>query len=608
MSEQCVRPFDYKHFLCNLTHRPGVYRMLDSKGKVLYIGKARDLKKRISSYFVRSLNRRIQLMVSKINDIEITITHTEAEALLLENNLIKTLKPHYNILLRDDKSYPYINLSDDPFPRLTFHRGTKKRGGRYFGPYPSAGSTRETLRILQKLFPVRQCEESFYRNRSRPCLQYQIKRCSAPCVGLVTAEAYANDVRDASLFLEGKAEEVIERLVARMEAAAEGLEFELAARYRDQIGTLRRIQERQYVSGEQGNLDIIALVTSGSMACIQLFYIRQGQNLGNKVFFPKVPAQEEEKRIISAFIAQYYIGKPVPPEVIVNLEPEDKLLLEEVLSRESGTGVRLRDKVRGERMRWLQMAQQNARIALDSRLAGRAGMQARFDALQLALKLDEQPARMECFDISHSSGESTVASCVVFDRQGPLKSEYRRFNIEGIKAGDDYAAMEQALTRHYTRIQTGDGELPDILFIDGGKGQVNKVAQVLKEHAISGVLLIGIAKGRDRKPGMEQLILSHSDLPIILAKDSLALHLIQQIRDEAHRFAITGHRRRRKNRRSRSVLEEIPGIGPKRRQNLLKQFGGLQGIARAGVEDLSRVEGINDMLALQIYETFHGGD
>ena len=582
--------------------------MLDSEGKVLYVGKARDLKKRISSYFVRSLNRRIQLMVSKINDIEITITHTEAEALLLENNLIKSFKPRYNILLRDDKSYPYIYLSDDPFPRLTFHRGAKKKGGRYYGPYPSAGSTRETLRILQKLFPVRQCEESFYRNRSRPCLQYQIKRCSAPCVGLVTAEAYANDVRDASLFLEGKAEEVIERLVARMEAASEGLEFELAARYRDQIGTLRRIQERQYISGEQGDLDIIALVTSGNLACIQLFYIRQGQNLGNKVFFPKVPAEEEETRIISAFIAQYYIGKPVPPEIIVNIEPEDKLLLEEVLSRESGAGVRLRERVRGERMRWLKMAQQNARIALDSRLAGNAGMQARYDALQLALKLDEQPARMECFDISHSSGESTVASCVVFDRQGPVKSEYRRFNIEGIQAGDDYAAMEQALTRHYKRIQAGEGQLPDILFIDGGKGQVNKVAQVLEEHAISGVLLIGIAKGRERKPGMEQLILSHSDLPIILEKDSLALHLIQQIRDEAHRFAITGHRRRRNKRRSKSVLEEIPGIGPKRRQNLLKQFGGLQGIARAGVEDLSRVEGINEMLALQRYETFHGGD
>ena len=608
MSERNVTPFDSKHFLSNLTHRPGVYRMLDSEGKVLYVGKARDLKKRISSYFVRSLNRRIQLMVSKINDIEITITHTEAEALLLENNLIKSFKPRFNILLRDDKSYPYIYLSDDPFPRLTFHRGAKKRGGRYYGPYPSAGITRETLRILQKLFPVRQCEESFYRNRSRPCLQFQIKRCSAPCVGLVSAEAYANDVRDASLFLEGKAEQVIARLGARMEAASEGLEFELAARYRDQIGTLRRIQERQYISGEQGDLDIIALVTSGNLVCIQLFYIRQGQNLGNKVFFPKVPAEEEEVRIISAFIAQYYIGKPVPPEIVVNIEPEDKLLLEEVLSRESGAGVRLRDRVRGERMGWLKMAQQNARIALNSRLAGNAGMQARFDALQLALKLEEQPARMECFDISHSSGESTVASCVVFDHQGPLKSEYRRFNIEGIQAGDDYAAMEQALTRHYTRIQAGEGQLPDILFIDGGKGQVNKVAHVLEEHAISGVLLIGIAKGRDRKPGMEQLILSHSELPIILEKDSLALHLIQQIRDEAHRFAITGHRRRRSKRRSRSVLEEIPGIGPKRRQNLLKQFGGLQGIARAGVEDLSRVEGINEMLALQIYETFHGGD
>ncbi len=608
MSEQAESLFDHKHFLRNLTHRPGVYRMLDREAKVLYVGKARDLKKRVSSYFTRSLNRRIQLMVSKIYDIEITITHTEAEALLLENNLIKTLKPHYNILLRDDKSYPYIYLSAAPFPRLAFHRGAKKKGARYFGPYPNAGATRETLRILQKLFPVRQCQESFYRNRSRPCLQYQIKRCTAPCVGLVTEQAYANDVRDASLFLEGKAQEVIDRLVARMEAAAAGLEFELAARYRDQVGTLRRIQERQYISGEQGDLDIIALVTNGSMACIQLFYIRQGQNLGNKVFFPKVPAEEGESRIISAFITQYYLGKPVPPEIVLNLGPEDGALIEEVLSRESGGGVKLRDSVRGERMRWLQMAQQNARSALDSRLAGRAGMQARFDALQLALKLDDQPTRLECFDISHTGGEGAVASCVVFDRQGPLKSDYRRFNIEGITGGDDYAAMEQALTRHYTRIQIGAGALPDILFIDGGKGQVNRVAQVLKELAVSGVFLIGVAKGRGRKAGMEQLVLSHSDLPIILPGDSLALHLIQQIRDEAHRFAITGHRRRRKNRRNRSVLEEIPGIGPKRRQQLLKQFGGLQGISRAGVEDLSRVDGISIMLAQQIYETFHGGD
>jgi excinuclease ABC subunit C len=600
--------FDPKPFLKTLTSRPGVYRMLDEKGKALYVGKARDLKRRVSSYFTRSLNRRLQLMVEKVRSIEVTVTHTEAEALLLENNLIKSLKPRYNVLLRDDKGYPYIHLSDDPFPRLSFHRGARKAGGRYFGPYPNAGSMRATLQLLQKLFPVRQCEESFYRNRSRPCLQYQIKRCTAPCVGLISEEAYGRDVRDALLFLEGKTNQVIDELVQRMERASEALEFEQAARYRDQIARLRKIQERQYVSGEKGDLDIVACASTGGAACIQLFYIRHGRNLGNKSFYPKIPDGSREPEIISAFLGQHYPGKQIPKAIIVSHKPEQKALLQEVLSGEAGHGVKILSGVRGERARWLQMAQQNARLALDARLASNAGMAARLEALQVALRLDELPEQMECFDISHTGGEQTVASCVVFNQQGAAKQEYRRFNIRGIQPGDDYGAMEQALMRRYQRIQGGEGKLPDILFIDGGKGQLSAAERVLKELAVSGVNLVAVAKGADRRTGMEQLFLCGREIPLILPAGSPALHLVQQIRDEAHRFAITGHRRQRQQRSRKSPLEQIEGIGPKRRQRLLKQFGGLQELAAAGVEDLERVEGISRHLAEKIYEAFHGND
>lgn len=599
-------PFDYKTFINTLTSRPGVYRMLDGDGKVLYVGKARDLKRRVGSYFSRSLNGRLQLMVSQTRSIEVTVTHTEAEALILENTLIKSLKPRYNILLRDDKSYPYIHLSGDPFPKLSFHRGSTRGKGRFFGPYPSAGAVRETLRLMQKLFPIRQCEESFYRNRSRACLQYQIKRCSAPCVGFIDQAAYGRDVQDAVLFLEGRADQIIDGLAQRMELAAGELAFEEAARYRDQVASLRRIQERQYVSGERGDLDIIACASSGSVACVQLFYIRQGRNLGNKIFFPRIPGGEDAGRILSAFVTQYYIGKQIPREIIVSESIADIPLLQEVLESEAGHRVRIRHSVRAHRARWLGMAQQNARLALESRMASKAGMQARLAALQDAFGLDELPQRMECFDISHTGGELTVASCVVFGPEGPLKSDYRRFNIDGIIGGDDYAAMHQALTRRYTRIQSGEGRLPDILFIDGGKGQLSAVAGALEELAVKGVTLIGVAKGPDRKPGLEQLFLFGWDAPIILPTNSPALHLVQQIRDEAHRFAITGHRQRRDKRRKTSRLESVPGIGARRRQQLLKQFGGLQGIARAGVEDLSRVRGISRRLAEQIYQTFHG--
>ena len=598
--------FDHKAFLKTLTNRPGVYRMIDAEGQVLYVGKARDLKKRVSSYFSRALNRRIQLMVSKIDSIEVVVTHTEAEALILENNLIKSLKPRYNVLLRDDKSYPYIFLSDEDFPRLAFHRGPRKLKGRYFGPYPNAGSMRETLQLMQKLFPIRQCEDAFYRNRSRPCLQYQIKRCTAPCVDLVNKEAYAEDVKDAVLFLQGKANEVVDSLVAKMEAASAELEFENAARYRDQIAALQKVQERQYVSGERGNLDIVVCLVKETTACIQVFFIRNGRNLGNKVFFPKSPEEESDHAILTAFLGQYYLDKPIPPEIIVNLQPEDQHLLEEVFSCQEKRQIKIKHQVRAERARWLKMAVHNAEVALASRLASKTSLQRRFEMLQVALELDEMPARMECFDISHTSGEQTVASCVVFDQQGPLKSDYRRFNIEGIQGGDDYAAMQQALTRRYSRIQSGDGVLPDILFIDGGKGQLSAAHQILEEQAVRGVLLVGVAKGADRKAGLERLFLLDREAPIILPADSPALHLVQHIRDESHRFAITGHRQRRDKKRKTSPLEAVPGVGPKRRQKLLKQFGGLQGIARAGIEDLARVDGISAHLAEQIYEAFHG--
>jgi excinuclease ABC subunit C len=598
--------FDPKAFVETLTRRPGVYRMVDAAGEVLYVGKARDLKRRVSSYFSRALAGRIQLMISQVARVEVTVTNTEAEALILENQLIKSLKPRYNILLRDDKSYPYIYVSGDNFPRLAFHRGARSARGRYFGPYPSAAAVRETLRLLQKIFPVRQCEDSVYRNRSRPCLQHQIHRCTAPCVGLVTEERYARDVADTVLFLDGKTGEVVDQLVERMEAAAQRLEFEQAAQLRDRIQALRQIQERQYVSGERGDLDLVACALRGGLACVQVFYVRAGRNLGNRAYFPKVPDESTPAEVISAFVAQFYLGRETPAEILVSHEPDDAAVLAETLSEQAGHRVRVSASVRGVRARWLALAAQNAGIALDARLASRAGAQARVEALRDALGLDELPERMECVDVSHTMGELTVASCVVFDQAGPVKADYRRYNIAGITPGDDYAAMEQMLKRRYTRIQAGEGKTPDILFIDGGKGQLAAAQRVLDDLGVQGVRLVGVAKGPERRPGMEELFLSGQGAPLILPADSPALHLIQQIRDEAHRFAITGHRQRRGGSRSTSVLEEIPGVGPKRRQQLLKQFGGLRGLSRAGIEDIAKVDGISAQLARQIYEAFHG--
>lgn len=598
--------FDSKAFLKNLTHAPGVYRMIDAKDVVLYVGKAKDLKRRVSSYFARAHNSRIHRMVSQIHHIEIIVTHTEAEALLLENNLIKELKPKYNILLRDDKSYPYIYLSAHDYPRLAFHRGARKLKGRYFGPYPSAGALRETLHMLQKLFPVRQCEDSFFQNRSRPCLQFQIKRCSGPCTEEISAEAYQQHVEDTVLFLQGKTSHVVKTLMQRMDQASAELAFEEAARIRDQISALRAVQEKQYVSGESGDLDIIACEYEQATACIQQFFIRSGRNLGNKHYFPKAPAGSTIESMMSAFISQYYLGKQIPAEILVSHVPDDLELLQEVLSQEKGRRVVIRHNVRAERARWLKMAARNAKITLQARLSGNAGIERRLEALQQALKLDAIPERMECFDISHTSGELTVASCVVFDQQGPRKTDYRRFNIEGIQPGDDYAAMAQVLERRYQKVKSGEVATPDILFIDGGKGQLNAADRVLQEQGISGILLVGVAKGPDRRPGMEQLFLLDAPQPIIIPDNSPALHLVQQIRDESHRFAITGHRNRRAKARQKSSLQDIEGIGPKRRQRLLKSFGGLQQLQKAGVEDLARVEGISKQLAKKIYDTFHG--
>ena len=571
--------FNPERFLKELTTKPGVYRMIDANGIVIYVGKAKNLKNRVSSYFRKSgQSPKTQVMVGQIANIEILVTHTESEALLLENNLIKTLKPRYNILLRDDKSYPYIFLSDqDKFPRLAFHRGARKKKGRYFGPYPNGHSVKSSLNLLQKLFPVRQCEDSFYKNRSRACLQYQIKRCSAPCVNFISQEDYAEDVRHTILFLEGKSNQVIDELVKRMDEAAKALEYEKAAVHRDQIASLRRLQEKQYVSHEKGDLDVIAIEYQQGVACIQVFFIRDGLNLGNKSFFPKNARHQTISELLSAFIAQFYISSArsdrlIPTTILVSHPFDDQSIIEGILREQSEHKVEIKDKVRGDRARWLQMAQANAQTALLSRLSNRASVIERFEALQEALDMDAVPERLECFDISHSSGEATVASCVVFDQSGPLKSDYRRFNIDNITPGDDYAAMHQALTRRYLKLKKGEGKLPDLLVIDGGKGQVKQARDVLEELQLNTVQIIGVTKGEGRKAEHDTLLLPETNEKVSLPASSKAMHLLQHIRDEAHRFAITGHKNRRSKARKTSSLEKISGLGPKRRQRLLKNL------------------------------------
>lgn len=602
-----VPQFDTAAFLKSLTHSPGVYRMLGAKDQWLYVGKAKDLKKRVTSYFrPTGLSHRVQVMMQQMRSVEVTVTHTEAEALLLENNLIKQHRPRYNVLLRDDKSYPHIYVSTEhPYPRLAFQRGARRGQGRYFGPYASAGAVRDTLNLLQKLFRVRQCEDSFFRSRSRPCLQYQIKRCTAPCVGRVAREEYLDNVQHAIQFLDGQANEVVETLIARMETAAQELDYERAALHRDQIQTLRRVSERQYVSGEHGDLDIVACAVDQRIACVQVFSIRKGMNMGNQCFFPVIPAEIGEAELMSAFLGQYYITRNIPDHIVVSHAPRDVSVLVEMLTKKSPHRILITHRVRGERARWLDLANRNAAHGLRTRLSTNAEQRLRLESLQAVLELESCPTRMECFDVSHTQGEAAVASCVVFDIHGAVKADYRRFNIEGIEKGDDYAALRQAVSRRYKRLKQGEGQLPDILFIDGGKGQVGQAEKVLTELNIEGVLLAGVAKGVDRKPGLETLILSGETQPIQLPADSPALHLIQQIRDEAHRFAITGHRQRRSRIRMHSLLEQISGLGPKRRQRLLKHFGGMRGLDRAGVEEIAKVPGISDRLAQHIYDAFH---
>ena len=592
--------------LRKLNSLPGVYRMLDAEGKVLYVGKAANLKARVGSYFRNeSLSPRIQSMMSRVHDIEVTVTHTETEALLLESNLIKQLKPRYNVILRDDKSYPFIFVSTtDKYPRLAFDRGKQHGSGRYFGPYPGTTAVRETLTQMQKLFRVRQCEDSFFRNRSRPCLQYQIDRCTAPCVGAISEQDYADDVRHAVLFLEGRSDEIIRHFMRCMDRAAEKLDYESAARYRDEIKMLRSIFDKQTIDSESGNLDVIACAVKGGNSCIQSFFIRDGRHLGNKLFFPRTPDDAGKEEVLQAFISQFYAGHEVPRELLLNADIPDRQLLQDMLSERGGRAVSIVVRSRGKRLRMVQMAEANAENELNLRLSSRQSLIRRFDDLQQQLKLDARPQRLECFDISHTRGEATVASCVVFDQNGPVKSEYRRFNINGIQAGDDYAAMHQALERRYTRLKKGEGKLPDILFIDGGKGQVTQAVEVLEELQIDSVLIVGIAKGPERIPGREKLILPDGRSRM-LAETQPALHLIQNIRDESHRFAVAGHRARRGKARGQSSLENIPGLGPKRRQSLLKNFGGLQGVARAGVDDLAQVKGVGTELAKQIYATLH---
>ncbi|WP_236212902.1 excinuclease ABC subunit UvrC [Metapseudomonas otitidis] len=601
--------FDASDFLAACSGRPGVYRMFDEGGKLLYVGKAKNLKKRLASYFRKTgLAPKTAALVARIAQVETTITANETEALLLEQTLIKEWRPPYNILLRDDKSYPYVHLSDGEFPRLSIHRGAKKQKGRYFGPYPSAGAIRESLNLLQKAFLVRQCEDSYFRNRTRPCLQYQIKRCKGPCVGQVEANEYAEDVRHSVMFLEGRSNALAAELTSSMEQAAMNLEFERAAELRDQVSMLRRVQDQQSIEGGTGDVDVVAAIVNPGGACVHLISVRGGRVLGSKNFFPQVAIEEEVGDVLVAFIAQYYLGsheRDLPQELIVNTVHEDFPTLIEAIAESRGRELSISHRVRTNRARWQQLAVTNAEQALAARLANRQHMADKFEALGEVLGLAEPPQRLECYDISHSSGEATVASCVVFGPEGALKSDYRRYNIEGVTAGDDYAAMHQALTRRFSKLKDGEGKLPDVLLVDGGKGQLAMAREVLQELAVPELILLGVAKGVTRKPGFETLYLNGPENEFTLPADAPALHLIQQIRDEAHRFAITGHRARRGKARRTSSLEEVAGVGPKRRRELLKHFGGLQELSRASIEEIAKAPGISKKLAESIYAALH---
>ena len=602
------RTFDEKSFLRSLTHRPGVYRMLNAKHKVIYVGKARDLKKRVSSYFHRRHDSaKTAAMMELVANVEVTVTNTEAEALILEYNLIKQHKPRFNVILRDDKSYPYIYVSTrHRFPRLQFHRGPRKGKGRYFGPYPSTSAVRQTLNELQKLFLIRQCQDSYFSNRTRPCLQYQIKRCTAPCVELISEEQYATDVAAAIDFLDGKNRSVIDTFVKRMEQASAEKHYERAARFRDQIARLKEVEARQLISrSAQKDLDILGFASNGAMHCVTVLFIRNGSVIGSRDHFPKLAGETDQQNILNGFVSQYYLGRDAPAEIILERDIEDRSLLEVELGERMGRKIAIKSRVRGDRLRWLQLARTNAEQGLNLQVASNATIRRQFAALAEALHLDEPPGRLECFDVSHTSGEATVASCVVFNAAGPLKSDYRRFNLSPESAGDDYAAMAEALRRRYTRIKKGEVPMPDVLFVDGGKGQLAEAMTVLDELELDWLNVVAVAKGRARKPGAERLFLPGEKAAIQMAPDSPALLLIQQIRDEAHRFAITAHRQRRAKARNTSRLEQIPGLGPKKRRELLRQFGGLQGVIGAGIDDLIKVRGISRSLAESIYNDLH---
>lgn len=603
--------FDHQAFIKSVNNRPGVYRMIDSRQQVIYVGKAKDLKKRLSSYFRKTgLSPKTESMVRHIHAIEVINTRTESEALILENDLIKNLNPRYNILFRDDKSYPYVQLTRHDFPRIKVYRGaTKASKGQFFGPFPSAGAIRYTIQHLQRIFKLRNCEDSVLKNRSRPCLQYQIKRCTAPCVGLVTRDEYAQQIHQAELFLKGQNETLISNHVKLMEQASANLEFEKAAEYRDNIEQLRKVNEKQFVTGFSGSLDIIACVLQQDYCCIQVFMIRSGTSLGNKPFFIRRKLDSTPAEILETFLVQHYSRHPVPAEIIVNEALPNLELIEHALSGYANTKVSIRHRVREKRMRALEMAQQNAKESLQRHLQSASNLNKRFQSLIESLNLCEAPQRMECFDISHTMGEATRASCVVFGQEGAIKSDYRIYNIRDITAGDDYAAMRQVLTRRYDKLRHQPQSMPDVIFIDGGKGQLRCALDVLEMLDVfeskPSLRVIGIAKGAERRAGYES-ILDENYNELKIAMDAPALLLIQQIRDEAHRFAITGHRKARGKARNTSRLEEIPGIGAKRRQMLLQKFGGLQGVKSAGIEELMQIKGINRETAQVIYDTFHG--
>ncbi|QWP74920.1 excinuclease ABC subunit UvrC [Lysobacter sp. K5869] len=601
-------PFDGKAFVKQLSTAPGVYRMLGADDKALYVGKAGALKNRVSSYFnATPKSARIMSMLAQTVRMEVTVTRTEAEALILENQLIKSLKPRYNVLLRDDKSYPYVLMTSEAWPRIAMHRGPRAVAGRYFGPYASVGAVRDTLNLMHKLFRLRSCEDSVFRNRSRPCLQHQIGRCSAPCVGLVPARDYSESVRRASLFLEGRSDELTDELGRDMEAASARLDFEDAARVRDLIASIRSLQARQYVDGRAADLDVLALAMSGAAACVLLLAFRDGRNLGTRAFFPKTNGSDNPEEVLTAFISQYYGEQTPPREIVLDRDLPDRELFEQAFSAAGERRVQIKSNVRGERAGYLDLARRNAEMALATEMTSHAAQQLRAEALRDLLKMPALPQRIECFDISHTMGEATVASCVVFDAQGPVRSQYRRYNIAGIVEGDDYAAMNQAIARRFRRAVEEDGVMPDVLLIDGGAGQVAQARAALDELGVDGVILVGVAKGPARRPGDEELLLPDGRT-VHPGAESPALQLVQQVRDEAHRFAITGHRGRRQKARNSSRLEDIPGIGPRRRANLLRHFGGLGGLKAAGVEEISRVEGVNEALAERIYAALHGLD